>query len=149
MVRWEVDTSVYYLKNLITDFGINCGSKFEIGLIGSMYFLGEAMASLVYIVFAKHLQSSRIRHIWVKNFTMMIVLIVLVKVARSLPLLYLCVFIIGICQSVSIIQGYTHLMESMPFGCRNLVSSITQIVEKSVLVITTLLLKYHESNWWI
>ena len=30
-----------------------------------------------------------------------------------------------------------------------MVASATQLVEKGVIVATTLLLKYHESNWWV
>jgi hypothetical protein len=36
----------------MTDFDIVCESKFHIGLIGSMYFFGEAVGSFIYMVFA-------------------------------------------------------------------------------------------------
>jgi len=38
-------------------------------------------------------------------------------------------------------------MEAMPFKHRNLVSTATAMIDKVILVSTTLALKYHESNW--
>lgn len=102
-MRWEVDSESSYFKNIITDFGINCESKFGIGLIGSMYYVGEAVGSLVYIVFNDSLPNTRKSHIVFKNILMMIVLVTLITMIRSLLLLYLVVFLIGLCQSVSII----------------------------------------------
>lgn len=52
MVDWSVDESKgKEMKNLITDFGLVCANKFQIGLIGSMYFFGESLGSFVYTFF--------------------------------------------------------------------------------------------------
>lgn len=53
----------------------------------------------------------------------------------------------GACHAVTIIQGYTFCMESMPFEHRNLISTLTSMTDKIVLTITTLCLKFRASNW--
>ena len=103
------------MKNIITDFGMICDSKFGIGLLGSMYFIGEAFGSLIYIIFSKNLKETRIRHLHTRNFTMMLILGTLITLVRSPTLLYLSIFLVGLCQSVSIVQGFAYAMEIMPF----------------------------------
>ena len=151
LVKWEVDTSVPYLRNLITDLGITCTSKLEIGLIGSMYFLGEAFMSFGYMLYVRRVTGmmSRLKHLQVRNLIMAVVLTILVSWVRSLPLLYLCVFLIGAGQAVQIIQGYTYLIESMPFKHRNIVSTIVAMIDKVILVSTTLALKYQDDSNWV
>ena len=56
LAHWEVDTSVNHFNNIITDFGINCEGKVGIGLIGSMYYIGEATASVCYLMSVKCMQ---------------------------------------------------------------------------------------------
>jgi hypothetical protein len=135
------------MKNIVTDFGINCESKFGIGLIGSMYFAGEALGSMVYIIFATQLRGSRIKHVILKNFLMMITLICLVLFFRQLFLLYIGIFTIGLCCSISIIQAFAFNLEMMPLEHRNLVNTVTSMLDKVLLAITTLILKYYGSNW--
>lgn len=78
---------------------------------------------------------------------MMVVLSTLVLLIRSLLLLYVCVFLIGLAHSIHIIVGYAYNMEAMPFKYRNLVATLIALLDKVILTITTLILKYHESNW--
>ena len=84
------------MHNLITDFDLVCESKFHIGLIGSMYFFGEAVGSLVYTAFATYLSSTRVRHIITKNIVLMCVLYALTLWLRNLFSLYVCIFIVGL-----------------------------------------------------
>lgn len=97
---YEVDSNYKHVKNLITDFGITCQSKFGIGLLGSMYFLGEAMGSLFYTTVGTYIQKTRIKHLMFKNVVLMLILNLLVLLMRSLQLLYFSIFIIGVCQSI-------------------------------------------------
>ena len=148
LAKWEVDASHgLYMKNLITDFAITCESKFGIGLIGSMYFLGEAIGSMLYVAFSKRLGETRIKHILVKNALLVLILGTLVLCFRSLMLLYVSMFCVGLCQSIAIIQGYAYNMEMMPIERRNLISICTGMLDKVLLTITTLILKYYGSNW--
>lgn len=146
-LRWEIDPTVPYLKNIITDFGMICESKFGIGLIGSMYFIGEAVGSLAYIIFSNQLKQTRIRHLYVRNFVLMIVLGMLIVLVRSPNLLYLSIFSLGLCQSISIVQGFAYTMELMPFEKRNLISMLLHLIDKVLLTITTIALKYYGSDW--
>ena len=149
MVQWEVDTSVNHFNNIITDFGINCEGKVGIGLIGSMYYVGEATASVCYLLSVKCMSQSRYPHIIFRNMAMMLVMFLLILEIRSLILLYWAVFLIGFCQAISIIQGFPYLMESLPMSKRNITATFTGMIDKVLLVISTLLLKYYVSNWVI
>ena len=113
LLSWEVDESISngLIHNIVSDFGMECENKFSIGLIGSMYFFGEAFGSLAYIVFAKEFKSNRINHIRLKNILSMIILWSLVAVFRSVLMLYLCLFIVGIVNSIGVIQGYAFILE--------------------------------------
>ena len=80
---------------------------------------------------------------------MMLVMFLLILEIRSLILLYWAVFLIGFCQAISIIQGFPYLMESLPMSKRNITATFTGMIDKVLLVISTLLLKYYVSNWVI
>lgn len=91
------------MKNFITDFDLVCENKFNIGLIGSMYFFGEAFGSLIYILFATSLHSSRVNHVILKNTLIAITLTSIACFLRSLVSLYVSIFIIGFAQAISLI----------------------------------------------
>jgi len=58
------------LHNLVVDLNLHCTSRWEIGLIGSSFFLGEAIGSLVFTVFADCFKGSRIKILFGKNIMM-------------------------------------------------------------------------------
>ena len=50
ILNWDMPDQ--YTKNFVKDFNLVCENKFQIGLIGSMFFFGEAVASLFYTTFS-------------------------------------------------------------------------------------------------
>lgn len=83
----------------------------------------------------------------VKNTVLMIVLYALVLYIRNLYSLYLCIFIVGVTQSIALIQGFAYTVEVMPLEYRNIIGTCTGLVDKILLIMSTLYLKYIGSNW--
>lgn len=61
--------------------------------------------------------------------------------------LYACIFVIGLCKSMCIIQGFPYLIEAMPFPYRNLVGTCNGLFDKALLIGCTFYLKYYGRNW--
>jgi hypothetical protein len=93
LISWEGDKAS--MKNFVEDFNLICENKFSIGLIGSMYFFGEAMGSLLYMIFSVKYQETRVSHVKFKNFGALFILTVLTFFARDLLSLYQLMFCAG------------------------------------------------------
>lgn len=101
-MSYAVDTD-QSMKNLVTDFDMVCETKFSIGMIGTIVFLGEAIGSLFYAFFSMRSLTSRANHIIVKNTIVTGSLVFLVILARDTFSLYCILFILGISKSVCMV----------------------------------------------
>ena len=135
------------MKNFVKDFDLVCQTKFAIGLIGSMFFFGEAAGSLFYTLFSVKFQSTRVKHLQLKNFILTFVLFLLTFFIRDLMNLYQMLFIIGLLQAIGIVQGFAYNMEMMPHSYRNLVSTSISCSDKLLFLGTTLFLKFYPTHW--
>lgn len=71
----------------------------------------------------------------------------LTSVIRNLYLLYVVIFIIGLCQSIGLIQGYAYNIEAMPFNRRNLIITFTCFYECCLVLTTTLYFRFNPGDW--
>mmetsp|Transcript_31670 Transcript_31670/g.30964 ORF Transcript_31670/g.30964 Transcript_31670/m.30964 type:complete len:156 (+) Transcript_31670:201-668(+) len=98
MTDWKVRSEgAAPMRNLITDFNLLCSSKFEVGLIGSMYFFGESFGSFIYTFFIVKRQQTRINHIITKGFGLTLSMASLLFLVSHKMLLFVCMFVIGLC----------------------------------------------------
>jgi hypothetical protein len=135
------------VRNLITDFDLVCANKFAIGLIGSMYFLGESFGSLLYTFFITSNQRTRLKHVIFKNVALTCSMNCLVFLFRDIYFLYGCVFTIGFCKAIAMIQGFPFLTEALPLNWRNLIGVFLGIIDKMLLLVCTFYFKNEGQDW--
>ena len=128
---------------MMSIYKMECESKFEVGMLGSVYFLGEAIGCIVYTVMESSAfkVQSRLKHLQLKNFIITISLFLVTFVIRNPNTLYGMIFLIGLAKSMCIIQGFPYFIESMPFAYRNLVGTSLHIVDRFLLFFSTFFLK--------
>ena len=132
----------YSLFNWISRFDLECGMKFEIGLFGSMFFLGYISSCLIFPPLADAYGR--------KRFAVGVCLQQALCFAALLFIpnqivYYVAIFIIGFSVPSKAMIAYTHLMEFLP-GRVSTVSGLVFFIDGMVLVVSPLILEHVTKN---
>jgi MFS family permease len=135
-------TNKYSLKNWIITLDLYCGSSFEIGLFGSLFFLGYLCSCLVFPPMAD-----------IYGRKIFVIIVCIEQCICFLALLfipntyvfYIAIFIFGSSVPLKGMIAYTHLMEFLPEYV-TLASGVLFFIDGMILVVSPLVLMYFTIN---
>eukprot|EP00347_Sterkiella_histriomuscorum_P001230 403372829 len=132
----------YSLLNWIERFDLECGQKFEIGLFGSMFFLGYISSCLIFPPLADAYGRKKFAvGVCVQQALCFVALLYI----HSQMVYYIAIFLIGFSVPLKAMIAYTHLMEFLP-GRVSTVSGLVFFLDGMVLVVSPLILEYVSKN---
>lgn len=138
MNSWRVDDA-QSLHNLVVDFDLLCESKWAVGLLGSCFYIGEFFASLLVSFFSFN---SRIKVLKNRNIMLLMALSYLLICERNKTHVYIASFFLGAALAVMMIVGYSYVIEMTPLHHRNSVGTTILSIDKAVLLISIIYLKF-------
>ena len=139
MISWEVDwTYSNSLHNWVTWLDLYCVESYQLGIFGSLYFLGFLISCLIFPPLSDKYGR--------RNFFMLGALLQLLAISakmtfRSKEIFLALMFVLGFSQPMKSMIAYSHLMEFLPRR-ESKFSGIFLFFDGLVVVISPLLIWY-------
>ena len=113
-VDYEIDFSEETsLHNWVSEYGLECAPKYELGLFGSLYFAAVVLGSLVFAPLADRIGR---RPVTLAGLLLAAVAQTLILFSPSLKLTYVLYFLTGLSMPMRVFVGYIYAMEFLPLA---------------------------------
>jgi MFS family permease len=132
------------LDNWITQLGLECASKYQIGMIGSMSFAGMVLGCLS----VPPLGDKYGRKYPTIGFLLLAAISVSVLLAsNSLFWTFFGTFLMGIVKGARSTLGFCYMVEFLPKRNQALITTLWNLVEASILIIVTIYFMWISHVW--
>jgi MFS family permease len=134
-----------FIDNWIDDLGIRCANGWQIGLFGSMFFIGDVVGS---VFLSKYGDShGRVNLIKWSQFVSLITYVTMVYLTTNIYAIYTAIFIIGLFnawrQNLSYIYGQEIIVEA----AQTTSGSCYQFFDSAVMMFSALFIEYISIHW--
>lgn len=144
-IEWRIDwTSSESINNFIVYFDLHCSSKFEIGLMGTMIFVGYTISAIIFPrmsdVIGRMLTFRR-------SFVIHVIGIGLILFVPSYYMIYVGLFLVGLASTVRTAVGYVYSLEFIEIKHQNLSGSIMKTVDVITPIIFSVMFLTVTNDW--
>ena len=132
------------LENWVIDYGMQCASKYEFGLFGSMFFFAVVISSLLLTPLADRFGR---RPVVLVGSGLYCAAMTALLFSNSRQLTYALIFIIGLNMPMNVFVGYIYSMEFIPERHTSTVTAISMGNDGLILAISSLWFMYISKQW--
>lgn len=131
---------------MISHLELYCTSKFEIGLIGSLIFVGFMLGCLVLPSYADT-HGRRPLFLGLVGFQLIVWLLMIL--VTDLKLFYVLVFLFGVCVTGRFTIGFILYQETLPKYCQAKMAITMNICDGAGVIFSTFYFAFLSKNWMI
>jgi MFS family permease len=140
-INWDKEISIH---NWMTDLDLHCTSRFNIGLIGTGYFVGFIMAC---IFIARGADKYGRKLFFIVGLSLHTISAAIVTLFPSLTTFYICFIFIGAATPTHGSIGYVYMMENLPKDAHKNTTTMFLLSNATIPLFSTLYFIWISNNW--
>ena len=122
-VEYQIDFSdETSLKNWVSEYGLECAPKYELGAFGSLYFAAVVIGSLLFAPLADKIGR---RPVTLAGVLLAAISQTCMLFSPSLKFSYALYFLTGLAMPMRVFIGYIYAMEFLPLGKTSMATALT------------------------
>ena len=138
-------TSQKVLQNWVEDMDLRCKSSEAIGMIGSVFFIGQAMGSAVLSQYADTV--GRISMMRLSQTISVKIYFAIIFLVRDTMVIYVLLFIFGFISCLRMNAAYIYGVEILKSNQQALYGAIVHVFDSNVMIMSSLFYLYCSNDW--